>query len=57
MHKIARDVMDDYDESLELEMEDGLLGAPFAASLGEAFHPVDGRPGLYARNPDFRVAA
>ena len=36
MHKIARDVMDDYDESLELEMEDGLLGAPFAASLGEA---------------------
>ncbi|MDO9431323.1 MAG: CheR family methyltransferase, partial [Phenylobacterium sp.] len=28
-----------------------------AASLGEAFHPVDGRPGLYARNPDFRVAA
>ena len=33
MHKIARDVMDDYDESLELEMEDGLLGAPFAASL------------------------
>ena len=36
MHKIERDVMDDYDESLELEMEDGLLGAPFAASLGEA---------------------
>ncbi|MBB6576961.1 polyphosphate kinase 2 [Comamonas odontotermitis] len=35
MHKIARDVMDDYDESLELEMEDGLLGAPFAASLSE----------------------
>ncbi len=36
MHKIARDVMDDYDESLELEMEDGLLGAPFAASLSDA---------------------
>ena len=36
MHKIARDVMDDYDESLELEMEDGVLGAPFAASLNEA---------------------
>ena len=35
MHKIARDVMDDYDESLELEMQDGLLGAPFAASLSE----------------------
>ena len=35
MHKIARDVMDDYDESLELEMEDGMLGAPFAAALNE----------------------
>lgn len=28
-----------------------------AAGLGEAFHPVDGRPGLYARNPNFQVAA
>ncbi|MEG0921511.1 MAG: polyphosphate kinase 2 [Comamonas sp.] len=36
MHKIARDVMDDYDESLELEMEDGVLGMPFAASLTDA---------------------
>ena len=36
IHKIARDVMDDYDESLELEMEDGVLGTPFAASLTEA---------------------
>lgn len=36
MHKIARDVMDDYDESLELEMEDGVLGMPFAASLSDA---------------------
>ena len=35
MHKIARDVMDDYDESLELEMEDGMLGTPFAAGLNE----------------------
>ncbi|QMV72936.1 polyphosphate kinase 2 [Comamonas piscis] len=35
MHKIARDVMDDYDESLELEMEDGMLGAPFAAGMTE----------------------
>lgn len=35
MHKIARDVMDDYDESLELEMEDGMLGTPFAAGMTE----------------------
>jgi len=28
-----------------------------AAALGEAFQPVAGRPGLYARNPAFRVAA
>ncbi|MGE8318857.1 MAG: polyphosphate kinase 2 [Comamonas sp.] len=33
MQRIARDVMDSYDESLELEMEDGLLsGVPFAAA-------------------------
>ena len=35
MHKIARDVMDGYDESLELEMEDGMLGTPFAAGMTE----------------------
>ncbi len=35
MHKIARDVMDDYDESLELEMEDGMLCTPFAAGMTE----------------------
>lgn len=28
-----------------------------AASLQGAFRPVGGRPGLYARDPDFRVAA
>lgn len=28
-----------------------------AEGLGEAFHPVPGRPGLYARNPAVRVAA
>lgn len=28
-----------------------------AANLDEAFQPVAGRPGLYARNPAFRVAA
>ena len=28
-----------------------------AGSLGEAFQPLEGRPGIYARNPDFRVAA
>jgi chemotaxis protein methyltransferase CheR len=27
------------------------------ADLGVAFQPVDGRPGLYSRNPAFRVAA
>ncbi len=36
MHRIARDVMDDYDESLELEMEDGMLGAPYAAGMTES---------------------
>ena len=33
MQRIARDVMDSYDESLELEMEDGLIaGVPFVAA-------------------------
>ena len=39
---------------------DGLLvlGAhETAAATAEAFTPLAGRPGLYARNPDFRVAA
>jgi chemotaxis protein methyltransferase CheR len=28
-----------------------------ATGLSEAFQPVSGRPGLYARNPSFRAAA
>ena len=39
---------------------DGFLflgAAETATGLSQAFQPVSGRPGLYARNPAFRAAA